>query len=182
MKGFGAGLALGLGLITLMSILLFQPSVQLYQETQLNLLRVLMAAYTPLLTPLSSIAGAEAVGGEQGYGVLPIIIWLVSAFSVGFLLGDIGKSAKTMFASASIIILTWIAAAFLAAPSWMDTDLWLRSLDAMASDLLINRPMDLLSTLIIPPTAAALAATLSQVRIRRGEAGEQEDYLSYPEY
>jgi len=97
-------------------------------------------------------------------------------------LGDVGKSAKTMFASASLVILLWIASAFLAAPSWVDKNLWLRSLDAMTSDLLINRPLDLFSTLVIPPSAAALAAALTQVRIRRGEVGEQEDYLIYPEY
>ena len=182
MKGFGAGLALGLGVITLMSMLIFQPSIEVYQQTQLNLMRLLMEAYTPLLTPLSSITGAGAVDGGYGYGALPLIIWLTSAFTVGFMIGEPGKSAKAMFASASIIILTWITSAFIAAPSWLDTDLWLRSLDSMTSDLLINRPMDLLSTLILPPSAAALAAALSQIRLRRGEVGGSEEYLLYPEY
>lgn len=177
MRSFTLGLTAGLGTLTLLALLLFQSPEPYGQTTQLHFFRELMNSYTPLLTPLSSAFGAPSIGGGEGYGALPLIVWLASACVVGIFLKDPSKSAKSSFASAAIVLLTWITLAFVTAPTWGDTTRWASELDAITTELLIHRPVDLLSTFLLPPAASALTASfLSARKMLRAEIPE-EDYI-----
>jgi len=177
MRSFTIGLAIGLGTLTLLGILLFHAPQPAEETTQLNAFRMLLTAYTPLLTPLSSALGAPSLGGGPRWGVLPLLTWLATAGVIGLALRDPPKSAKSTFASASIVLLLWIASAFIAAPTWGDQTSWVSSIDAMASDLLLYRPIDLLLTLLLPPAASALTASILGARKAVRDQIYEEDYL-----
>ena len=178
MRDFTIGLAVGWSVLTLLGVLLFHTPQPVDHVTQLNIFRELLSAYTPLLTPLSSAMGASSLGGGAAYGVLPLLSWLTASGIVGVSLRNPAKSAKATFATALIILLLWITSAFIAAPTWGDSKTWLNTVDAMASDLLLNRPIDLLSALILPPAVSALTASILEKRSMRAEITE-EDYLFY---
>lgn len=88
------------------------------------------------------------------------------------------KSAKVMFASASIILLAWIASAFALAPTWRDAPSWLGAIDKLMSDLFVTRPLDLLTIFTLPPIASATLASVTSLR----RAAEQELAEAEEEY
>ncbi|RLF99645.1 MAG: hypothetical protein DRN49_04090, partial [Thaumarchaeota archaeon] len=112
MRNLALGLMIGLGILTLGGALITPYSLSSQAPTQYNIFRIILATYTPLLTPISSAAGMKMVGGGVSQGVIPILIWLIAALTIGVTLRDPGKSGKAMFASASMILLLWIASVF----------------------------------------------------------------------
>ena len=177
MRSIAVGLLIGLGILTLGGALITPYTLSSQTPTQYNIFRVILATYTPLLTPISSAAGVEMVGGEGSQGVIPILIWLIAASATGIALKDPRRSGKAMFASASIILLLWIASVFLSAPTWPDLNSWLIEVDLLTSDL-ISRPIDIISLFTIPTGLAILAAQIAQLRRRpmRTETSMDEEY------
>ena len=177
MRSIAIGLMIGLGVLTLGGALITPYSPSSQTPTQYNIFRVILATYTPLLTPISSAAGVRMVGGGGPQGAIPILIWLVAALATGIALRDPGRSGKAMFASASIILLLWIASVFLSAPTWPDLNSWLTEVDLLTSDL-ISRPIDIISLFTIPTGLAILAAQIAQLKRRpvRTETSIDEDY------
>ena len=177
MRNIVVGLMIGLGILTLGGALITPYSISSQTPTQYNIFRIILATYTPLLTPISSAAGMRMVGGGGSQGIVPILIWLIAAFATGMTLRDPGKSGKAMFASASIILLLWIASVFLSAPTWPDLNSWLVEVDLLTSDL-ISRPIDMISLFIIPTGLAILTAQITQLKRRpiKTEATMDEDY------
>jgi len=177
MRNVAIGLMIGLGILTLGGALITPYTLSPQTPSQYNIFRAILATYTPLLTPISSAAGVRMVGGGGPQGIIPILIWLATAIATGIALRDPEKSGKAMFASASIILLLWIASVFLSAPTWPDLNSWLVEVDLLTSDLL-SRPIDILSLFTIPTGLAILTAQIAQLKRRpvRTETSIDEDY------
>ena len=179
MRNIAIGLMIGLGILTLGGALITPYTLSPQTPNQYNIFRVILATYTPLLTPISSAAGVRMVGGAGPQGIIPILIWLATAVATGIALRDPEKSGKAMFASASIILLLWIASVFLSAPTWPDLNSWLVEVDLLTSDLL-SRPIDILSLFTIPTGLAILTAQIAQLKrrpVRTGTSIDEDYYL-----
>lgn len=170
---------LGLGLLTLSGLLLDYDGLAAASTTQFNFFVVLLKAYTPIITPLSSILGSPAIGSTKIYGALPAALWLLAAFISGSITQETGSSAKAMFLTASTILLLWIASLFLSAPVWPDYTRWLSVMSKMAAEL-ISKPLDILSLLIAPTASSALAGGLIQLIQGRAVKKTRVEEDSYP--
>ena len=179
MRNVAIGLMIGLGILTLGGALITPYTLSPQTPSQYNIFRAILATYTPLLTPISSAAGVRMVGGGGPQGIIPILIWLATAIATGIALRDPEKSGKAMFASASIILLLWIASVFLSAPTWPDLNSWLVEVDLLTSDLL-SRPIDILSLFTVPTGLAILTAQIAQLKrrpVRTGTSIDEDYYL-----
>ena len=154
--GYGAGL----GLLTLAGLLLGIEGSGSQAITQFNLFIVLLKAYTPLLTPFSSILGYPILGGSQSLGPLPLLIWIAIGCLLGILLRSGGGAAKAMFLTSATILILWIGSLFFSAPAWPDQRSWLMAISNLSNDL-ISRPIDLGFILLGPMLVSAIIGQLT---------------------
>jgi len=158
MTGYG----LGLGLLTISGLLLDFGGSGAASANQFNLFMVLLRAYTPLLTPFSSALGYPIIGGAASYGIIPLLIWVFTAFFLGILMRNAGSGAKAMFLASSTIVMIWIASLFFSAPAWPDNSTWLSAVNKMAADL-VSKPIDLCITLALPTASSAITGQITHL-------------------
>lgn len=178
MRNFTLGLLTMLSVVTLGALVVFDglgPHSRL--PLQVGLLKVLHDAYTFLLTPLSSALGAPSIGGGEEVGLLPLTIWVLSSLLMGLLIEDAGLSAKIVFTSAMMIFMFWIFSSYLVLPMNGAASTWIPTLDRLMSDLLLQRPLDIVFLLSMPPLVSAVtSAVVNTSRRRDGRGRERRTY------
>ena len=173
------GYAAGLGLLTLAGLLLNFEALASHTTSQFNLFLILLEAYTPLLTPLSSATGSPMIGGGRPLGILPLLAWILTSCILGFLLESGEKAAKVSFLASASILIIWIGSLFLSAPAWPDHHTWLSNLNKLSGDL-ISRPVDLSLILVGPLLISAVIGQLSEeLRSKALERDLEERYRLY---
>ncbi|MCD6236071.1 MAG: hypothetical protein J7J94_03685 [Thaumarchaeota archaeon] len=155
-----AGYGVGVGLLTLLGILMSAGGPQASSQTQFNIFLLLLNAYTPLLTPLSSMMGAQSIGGLGSYGIIPLAAWLLVGVLVGVLVRSAGGGAKATFLTASTVLLLWIGSLFLSAPAWPDNSHWVFMVNRMATEL-VSRPIDMIFLFAAPIASSALTGEIA---------------------
>ncbi|GEM_PF-1134447 len=161
MRGFILGLGTMVASVTLGSLIAFSSGTWSGElPLQVGLLKLFHDIYSFLLTPLSSALGAPSLGGGAYLGILPLIIWVVSAAFIGLLTGEPYRAAKIVFTSTLVIFSFWIFSNFMLYPIWSDNIAWLSEVDKLMSDLFLYRSLDIIFFLAVPSIVSAASAFL----------------------
>ncbi|MEM0274821.1 MAG: hypothetical protein QW655_02315 [Nitrososphaerota archaeon] len=181
MNKFILGLSSALAILTLGSIFCIRNIVWGSVPLQVGLMLFIREGYSLLIIPLSSALGAPSLGGGVSPGIWPLLIWIFTAFFIGFMIHEPGTSAKIILTSAMIVFASWIFSVFISYPLLLDNLTWMSFIDKVMSDLLFYRLLDIIFLMVIPPIASSIFSLLPLVFSKLASRSKKEKEQLYEE-
>lgn len=181
MSRFILGLSSALAILTLGSIFCIRNVVWGSVPLEAGLILLIREGYSSLIIPLSSALDAPSLGGGASLGIWPLLIWMFTAFFIGFVVHEPATSAKIVLTSAMIVFASWIFSVFLSYPLLSDNLTWMSFIDKVMSDLLFHRLLDIVFLIFIPPIASSIFSFLPPVISRLASRSRKEKEQLYEE-
>jgi len=139
-------------------------SVEANTPFQILVLAILLVSLTPLMLPLTQALGGEVVmplsNNPMGYGVYPLVAWVLGGVIIGFMSSDRGEAVRASLTTTSLYYLIWITLTMVVLPNIHDPVYWSNYLNIMFSYIITRSPLDLALIYIIPLTTSILIDTL----------------------